>query len=148
MRPWPAALLLLASCGGVPEPVQIDARGEACAWCRMAVSDLRTAAQLVAPLEEPRVFDDVGCLRDYLAGDAVLASGTVAYVADHRTGAWVLASRAVYAHSSALSTPMSSGLAAWTDAASRESDPSLPANVAPRTATEVFGPPGSRGGLP
>ncbi|HEX5044130.1 MAG TPA: hypothetical protein VFV75_14575 [Candidatus Polarisedimenticolaceae bacterium] len=148
MRAWPAALLLLASCGGVPEPVRIEGRGEACAWCRMAVSDLRTAAQLVAPLEEPRVFDDVGCLRDYLAGGAGLASGTVAYVADHRTGAWVPASGAVYAHSAALSTPMSSGLAAWIDAASRESDPSLPEGAAPRTAAEVFGPRGSPGGLP
>jgi copper chaperone NosL len=139
MRRWPAALLLLASCGGVPAPVEVDTGNEACAWCRMGVSDLRTAAQLVAPLEEPLIFDDVGCLRDYLAGGARLPSGAVAYVADHRTRAWVPAAQAVYAQSSALATPMSSGLAAWADAASRASDLSVPEGTPPRTAAEIFG---------
>ena len=144
MRLLPAALLLLASCGGVPAPVEIDVRSDACAWCRMAVSDLRTAAQLVAPLEEPRVFDDVGCLRDYLAGGARLPSGAVAYVADHRTRAWVSAARAVYAQTPRLATPMGSGIAAWADATSRGSDSSVPEDAAPRSAAEIFGP----GGLP
>lgn len=147
MKLLPAVLLLLSSCGGPPAPVEIDTRSDACAWCRMSVSDLRTAAQLVAPLEEPRLFDDVGCLRDYLAGGATLPAGAVAYVADHRTRSWVAAARAVYVQTPDLSTPMSSGIAAWADAASRTSDLSVPQGASPRTAAEIFGahaPPGGR----
>ena len=142
MRVLTASLLLLASCADTPAPVEIDTRGEACAWCRMAVSDLRTAAQLVAPLEEPRFFDDLGCLRDYLTGGATVPSGAVAYVTDHRTRAWIPAKAAVYAQTASLATPMSSGLAAWADAASRAADPSVPEDVPTKSAQDVFGPGG------
>ena len=148
MRRLTAAMLVLASCAGTPAPVGIDTRSDACAWCRMGVSDLHTAAQLVAPLEEPRFFDDVGCLRDYLAAGTVLPDRAVAYVADHRTRAWVPAERAVYVQTPGLVTPMSSGIAAWADAASRASDTSVPEGALPRTATEIFGPQGPAGGRP
>ena len=45
--PAAAALVLLTACGGPPAHVEVDPRNDACAWCRMGVSDLRTAAQLV-----------------------------------------------------------------------------------------------------
>ena len=61
----------------------------------MAVSSAVFASQLVAPGELPRFFDDLGCLADYLkAGKA--PAGATAFVADHRTKAWVRADRAVY----------------------------------------------------
>lgn len=149
MRALPAAaLLFLTACHGTPEPVEVDVRNDACAWCRMGVSDRRTAAQLVAPLEEPRFFDDVGCLRDYLAGGATVPAGAVAYVADHRTREWVLAARAAYAQTPALATPMSSGIAAWADPSSRAADPSVPQAAAPRSPAEIFGPGGPPQGTP
>lgn len=148
MRRLTVAALVLASCAGTPAPVEIDTGSDACAWCRMGVSDLHTAAQLVARLEEPRFFDDVGCLRDYLAGGTALPDGAVAYVADHRTRAWVLAERAVYVEVPGLVTPMSSGIAAWADAASRASDPSVPEGAPSRSATEIFGPHGPAGARP
>jgi copper chaperone NosL len=139
---WMAALALLAvplsGCGGPVEPAPIDSRHDACAWCRMGVSDPRLAAQLVAPLEEPRLFDDIGCLRDYLASGASLPPGAAAFVADHRTGRFVLAARAVYARSPALATPMASGIAAWEDASSRAADRSV-AGGAEATAADIFG---------
>ena len=141
-------LLLLAACGGRPAPVAVDPHGDACAWCRMSVSDLRTAAQLVAPLEEPRIFDDVGCLRDYLAGGATVPPEAVAYVADHRTREWVPAASAVYAQSPALVTPMGSGIAAWRDASSRSADGTVPGDGVPRSAAEIFGPAGPPRGTP
>jgi copper chaperone NosL len=81
------ALFLAACASGPPRPATLDTKNEQCATCRMAVSDARFAAQLVAPGEEPRFFDDLGCLRDWLTGGgaAKLAAGTIAYVADHRT---------------------------------------------------------------
>jgi copper chaperone NosL len=140
MRALPAAIfaLVLTACGSSPTPVAVDPHNDTCAWCRMAVSDPRLAAQVVAPLEEPRLFDDIGCLRDFLAGGGTLPAGALAYVADHRTGAWVPARQAVYVQTPALSTPMGSGIAAWADAASRSLDDGVP--PAPlRPAAELLG---------
>ena len=126
MRRPPFVLALLAALActrGSPDPAPLDPRNDACASCRMLVSDPRTAAQLVAPGEEPLFFDDVGCLARYLAEHAV-GRRAMAYVADHRTGAWVAASRAVYANQPSASTPMGSHLLAYRDAASRDADPS------------------------
>lgn len=135
------ALALLACTSGPPQPVTIDTRSDACASCRMAVSDTRFAAQLVAPYEEPRLFDDIGCLRDYLAATRKLPDGAVTYVADHRTRAWVRAARAVYTRHDALATPMASHLIAHADAASRDQD-SAARGGRDVTAAELFGPSG------
>jgi copper chaperone NosL len=117
-------LALLAACAaGPPQPVALDTKNTECANCRMIVSDVHYAAQIVAPGEEPRFFDDVGCLRSYLKGGAALPSGAVAYVADHRTGEWVTAADAVYTKIVGYSTPMNSGLIAHADVASRDADP-------------------------
>lgn len=136
-----ASALAAAACQrGPPAPAPLDTRNESCARCRMAVSDARFAAQLVAPGEEPRFFDDVGCLRDVVRGGRV-PRGAVAYVADHRTRAWVRAAAAVYAHVPGLATPMDSHLVAHADAASRAADAEA-AGGTPLTAAEVFGPGG------
>jgi copper chaperone NosL len=106
----------------------------------MAVSDARFAAQLVAPGELPLFFDDIGCLADFLkAGKA--PAGAVAFVADHRTKAWVRADRAVYTRVSGLSTPMGSRLVAHENPASRDRDPDLRGGSAV-AARELFGPGG------
>lgn len=145
----PGLVLVLAAAAcrsGPPPPAALDTRNDACAHCRMAVSDARFAAQLVAPAEEPRFFDDLGCLRDALrAGPA--PRGAVAYVADHRTKAWVRASGAVYARVPGLETPMSSHLVAHADAASRAADAAA-AGGTPLPAAEVFGPAGPPDGAP
>lgn len=145
--PLVAAALLVACSGAPPPPVEIDTRNDACSWCRMAISDRRFAAQVVAAAEEPKLFDDIGCLRDWLRGGADLPRGAVAWVADHRTSAWVPAGRAVYAKHPGLATPMASGLVAWADAASRGSDPES-SGGAPLTPADVFGPAGAPGGRP
>ena len=114
--------VLVACAGKAAQPVSIDTRNDACAWCRMAISDTRFAAQLVAPGEEPRFFDDIGCLADYLRSSHALPPGATAYVADHRTRAWVSAATATFVRCRGLATPMASGLAAFADAASRDGD--------------------------
>ena len=144
-----AALLVagVACTRGPPEPAAVDTKNDSCASCRMAVSDVRFAAQLVAPGEEPRFFDDVGCLRDYLRRGPKLPAGTVAYVADHRTRAWQRASRAVFTRRDALETPMASHLIAHGSAASRDSDPEA-AGGTPVSTAELFGPAGPPDGKP
>ena len=138
--PFVFALAMVACGGGTPEPAALDTRNEQCASCRMAVSSGVFASQLVAPGELPRFFDDLGCLADYLkAGRA--PAGATAFVADHRTKAWVRADRAVYTRVPGLETPMGSHAIAHADAASRDADPDARTG-APLTAPELFGPGG------
>ncbi|HSL22387.1 MAG TPA: nitrous oxide reductase accessory protein NosL [Vicinamibacterales bacterium] len=114
-------LATLSCSAGPPGPATLDTRNEACAHCRMIVSDQRFASQLVAPGEEPRFFDDIGCLRNFLREQRV-AEGAIAYVADHRTRAWVPAAGAVYVRNEQVRTPMASHLLAYADAPSRDAD--------------------------
>jgi copper chaperone NosL len=134
------ALALAACGGGAPEPAALDTRNEQCASCRMAVSSAVFASQLVAPGELPRFFDDLGCLRDYLK-EVKAPRGATAFVADHRTKAWVRADRAVYTRVPGLSTPMGSGLIAHADAVSRDQDRDATGGT-PVPADELFGPAG------
>jgi copper chaperone NosL len=134
------AVLLAAGCQrGPPEAAPLDTRHEACAHCRMAVSDPRFAAQLVAPAEEPRFFDDIGCLSEWLSANSRPSPRAIAYVADHRTKAWVRAAAAHYVRAPELYTPMNSHVIAHADAASRAADPDAEGGT-PITAAEVFAP--------
>ena len=104
---------IAAGCGaGAPAPSTLDTRNDACAFCRMPVSDPRLAAQLVSPGEETRFFDDVGCLRSYLAAAQSLPPRAAAFVADHETGRWVAAASAAYERCPGIETPMGSHLIA------------------------------------
>jgi copper chaperone NosL len=133
-------ILLAAACSAGPDrPADLDTKTEICRSCRMPISDPRLAAQLTAPRQEPAFFDDIVCLRDFLARSPV-PEASVAYVADHRTKAWVRASKALYTRA-AIETPMGSHWIAHADAASRDADPAAKSgvNVA---ASDIFGPPG------
>ncbi len=135
-----AAALALAACSrGAPGPAPLDTRNDACAGCRMAVSDARFAAQVVAPREEARFFDDVGCLQGWLKERGGLPANGAAYVADHRTRDWVRADAATFTMVPALETPMSSHVVAHADAASRDADPQA-AGGTPVPASEILGP--------
>ncbi|HTO88278.1 MAG TPA: hypothetical protein VMR54_12225 [Thermoanaerobaculia bacterium] len=144
MRPLgnaPAIALLALSLGcarGEAPPSPLDTKSELCRFCRMPVSDRHLAAQLAAPGEETKFYDDIGCLRDDLKRGGPPAAGAVAYVADHRTAAWVRASVAVFSRCPALETPMSSHLIAHADAASREADPAS-RGCTHIAADEIFG---------
>ena len=130
---------VLGACAGPPEgPATLDTRHEQCSFCRMGVSDRRFAAQVTARGAEPTFFDDAGCLRDWLKEPTEKAPWTV-WVSDHRTKTFVPAQTAVYAKSPTVQTPMSSGILAWADAASRDADPAA-AGCAPVARGEVLGP--------
>jgi len=147
-RPWLLYLCVLtASCGsGRPSPATLDSRNDQCASCRMAVSDPRFAAQVVAPGEEPLFFDDLGCLVAYLTQHPTLPPQAVAYVADHRSGEWAPASAAVFTRVDGVSTPMGSHLLAHQSAASRDLDESARggADVRPTALLQIPFPDGGR----
>jgi copper chaperone NosL len=137
MRGLLVSCMLLTGCAGPsPAPVAIRIGEDACAFCRMTIVSVSTAAQVVRPGEEPVMFDEIGCLQQYLAGTTIPDSATV-FVADHRTGAWVNANDAVFTKT-ATQTPMSSGLLAHADAASKDAD-SAASGGAPVTTASMIG---------
>jgi copper chaperone NosL len=143
-----AAVAAIACRGGQARPGTLDTHSDSCRSCRMPVSDAKLAAQLAAPGEEPLFFDDIACLRDFLSRGAALPQGAAAYVADHRTGAWILASSAVFSRCPSIETPMGSHLLAHADADSRAGDRFAAACELVAT-TEIFGatgPPHGRQG--
>lgn len=135
-----------AGCGeSDSEPAALGAQ-EACAACRMAVSDAGLASQIVAAGELPLFFDDLGCLTGFLKKGRV-PEGAVVFVADHRTRAWVRADRAVYTRVPTLATPMGSHLVAHASASSRDEDAAA-RKGAPVGYQELFGPAGPGPGGP
>jgi copper chaperone NosL len=133
-----ACLVMTACAPASPGPSTIRLGEDACARCRMTIVGLETAAQIVSPGAEPVMFDEIGCLRDYLADGALAADATI-FVADHRSGAWIDARNAVFTKT-AMHTPMSSGLLAHADSASRDADPSAHGGL-PVAAADVLAPP-------
>ena len=143
-----ASMLVLVGCGSGPlPPATLDARGDTCASCRMAVSPSGVVAQLVAPGEDPRFFDDIGCLASFLKEHAEQPAGAIAYVVDHRTRTWVRANAALYTRVPDFETPMGSHLVAHADERSRKDD-DVSARGSVAANGEVFGagrPPGPDG---
>jgi copper chaperone NosL len=138
MRRWIAiACLMTVSCASGRTPAGINRGQDACAQCRMVIVSQATAAQIVSPGEEPRFFDEIRCLTDYLSqASASLPDDTAIYVADHRSGEWVEAGHAVFTRT-AITTPMASGVIAHADAASRDADPAARGG-APIAASEIL----------
>jgi copper chaperone NosL len=133
------ALLIVIGCGGrAVTPAPLDTRNENCRWCRMAVSDARFAAQLVAPGVEAMFFDDIGCLANYLQKSKDRPMGLTAFVADHKTKQWVDARHAIYGRCSGLETPMGSHLIAHGNPGTAAADPAS-SQCTTATLAEIFG---------
>lgn len=116
-------VLLAAGCATGPlEPIALDLGRDVCASCRMIISSKATAAELLVPGEEPRLFDDLGCLQTAL-GAARPSEGARIFVADHLSGDWVALGEAVLTAVPDLQTPMGSGLIAHRTAGDRDRDP-------------------------
>ena len=135
------ACVAVVSCGGEPAPEALVEGRDVCASCRMPVSDLRFAAQITSLGDLPLFFDDPGCLGEFVRAGQLKQRAAVAWVADHRTGAWVRADRATYTRVPTLTTPMNHKLVAHTSVASRDSDRLVRGGHAVELL-EIFGPQG------
>ena len=118
-----AAAGLAACARGPVRPAAIDRANDQCASCRMVISDPRTAAQVAAPGEEPRFYDDPVCLRRGLKDGAPLPAGAAVFIVDYRTGEWEPIEGAVFVRLAAADTPMASHWVAYADDPSRRLDP-------------------------
>jgi copper chaperone NosL len=127
-------------------PAELDPANTACQMCRMAVSDVHLAAQIAVPGVESQFFDDIGCLGEYLRqANTKLPPDAVVFVADHRTGAWVRASGAMFTRAAQLETPMGGGIIAHASEESRRQDADAVGGTGVPMA-ELFGPSGPPNG--
>jgi len=113
--------VLLACAAPATRPIVYGS--DQCAHCHMTVADPRFAAELVTKTGKVLVFDDIGCLANYLA------TGTVAPDKIHSTwvhdylapDSFVRTGEVHFVRSTAFHTPMSSGIVAVAPTSSADS---------------------------
>jgi copper chaperone NosL len=109
--------LMLASCQkGEVEPAAILPE-DMCAYCRMAISEKRYAAQFVDRDGQPFKFDDIGCMTNIAGGKRDKGEIAAYFVMDFGERQWVKAEDAYYVSSAELKTPMEGHTAAFKDEA-------------------------------
>ena len=118
MKRLAALLLLFLGCRG-PEsgPVEIAYGEDACALCRMIISEAPYAAEARFGPDRVEMYDDVGCLGERLWGDARPVS---MWVADHASGKLHPLESMHFVQVPDLKTPMGSGVAAFSDSSAAE----------------------------
>lgn len=115
-----AAVLLAMAAGlgcsaradGAP---RIEEDRTACAHCGMLVSERVFAAAYRAPGQEPRVFDDIACLRAAARREGDPQTLTY-WFHDAESRDWIDGRRATFIHAAGLKTPMAGGMMAFADA--------------------------------
>jgi copper chaperone NosL len=115
---FPFLLLSAISCKNESEikPVEILYGQDICERCKMILSEKAYSAEYILPRGKARKFDDIGCMihfqnEEESNRDKILAQ----YVRDYNTGEWIDATKAHFAWSKAIVTPMGHGLAAFKD---------------------------------
>lgn len=105
------------SCG--PSGAQPIQRGtDACAHCKMTISDLRFGCEMISKKGRAYKFDDVKCLVSFVGeGDFAKADAKAFYLADFKTEALFPATEMSLMHSEQLRSPMGGNCAAFKDAA-------------------------------
>lgn len=114
VRAFLPLLLLVATACSPPRPRPISLGSEECDHCHMTVADLRHSAELVTRKGRVFVFDDPGCLADFLAGGSVPAGEIHSlWFSNFLEPDSLLEARdAVFLRSDSVRTPMNSGLIA------------------------------------
>lgn len=106
-------LFILTGCGSkAPEPVDIFPE-DACANCRMAISQKRFASEIVTDKRRVHKFDDVSCLEEFRAKNPQEVPAAIFFI-DYNTRQWI-ASRDALIIQTGISTPMGSGRIALAD---------------------------------
>jgi copper chaperone NosL len=101
------AVIWLAGCAaGELRPVELYPE-DACALCRMAVSDPAFASEIITADGEALKFDDLRCMENYRRDHATMKVKAI-FVKDYTTKAWIPYEKSVIVRTS-IETPMGSG---------------------------------------
>lgn len=113
---WASCLIIcitvLANCQKqAVEPIAL-APEDMCAYCKMAISEKRYAAEFIDSEGQPSKFDDIGCMSNFIKSRNATAV-TAYFVMDFNEGKWIKADNAYYVRSIELRTPMNGGIIAF-----------------------------------
>jgi len=95
---------LIYSCSREMKPEEIEPH-DICYLCKMAISQLNFATEIVTPNGEVYKFDDIGCMIEFKKMQG-LPEGSVMFVRDFYTKEWVRIENAYFAMSEKIQTPM------------------------------------------
>jgi copper chaperone NosL len=97
-------ILSLLSCSKEIKPEEIEPH-DICYLCKMAISQLEFATEIVTPDGEVYKFDDIGCMIEF-SKMRDLPKGSVMFVRDFYTKEWVKIQEAYFVRSEKIQTPM------------------------------------------
>jgi copper chaperone NosL len=99
-------------------PPEIVVDRTTCSHCGMLVSEPVYAAAYQAGDNEPRVFDDIGCMLDAVRRET--ASPITVWLQDAAGAGWINADQATVVSSARIKTPMHGGMLAYANAVAAE----------------------------
>lgn len=107
------AVAVLANCQKqAVEPVAL-APADMCAYCKMAISEKRYAAEFMDSEGQAFKFDEIGCMINFIKEKKNATKITTYFVMDYDERQWIKADDARYVSSSELATPMRGGIIAF-----------------------------------
>ena len=97
------------------EPVEIDPEVDVCEVCNMSLSNESYATQLFSKDGDVFLFDDIGCMFEYIDKDQQIAREDieVQYVRDMETKDWIQIENAYYVYNPDVWTPMANGVVSF-----------------------------------
>ncbi len=84
-----------------------------CAYCKMAISEKRYAAEAIDNEGNAYKFDNALCMTRFVTERKLREKIGAWYVAGYVTHLWIDARKAMYVRSAEIPSPMASGLAAF-----------------------------------
>jgi copper chaperone NosL len=107
-----AGILLVSCQKSMIGPVAI-APEDMCAYCKMAISEKRYAAEFIDSEGQAFKFDDIGCMVNFIKSKKNTTKIVAYFVMDFDERQWIKATDASYVRSSELNTPMNGGIIAF-----------------------------------
>ncbi|MED3554266.1 nitrous oxide reductase accessory protein NosL [Cytobacillus praedii] len=112
--------MFLAACGkDEVQPVAINADTDKCEVCNMAVVDDQFATQIVLESGKSMVFDDIGCMYEWIDSNKneELAGK---FVRDYHNNEWISMDDATYIYNQSIKTPMAYNVISFKDKTTAE----------------------------
>jgi copper chaperone NosL len=106
-------LVLFSACSAKFESV--DYGHDACTHCKMTIMDKRFAAEILTRKGRAYKFDDIACLKKYMAEEHIAEADVTIFVADYEDpgSKFLDARQVVYLHGDLFKSPMNGNLAAF-----------------------------------